>query len=82
MGSEDIVDQAVTHVLERPGYAGGMVVLDERQADDLVQPFGDNLPEVRSKAAVVLRVLPAPTSVELDEFVGIVAGDQDRCHRT
>ena len=28
MRSEDIVDQAVAHVLEGPGYAGGMVVLD------------------------------------------------------
>ena len=56
---EDVVDQAVAHVLEGPGRAGGMVVLQAGQADDLVEPPGDELAEVRAEASVVLGVLSA-----------------------
>ena len=44
--AEDVVDQAMAHVLEGAGDAGGVVVLQAGQADDLVEPPGDDLAEV------------------------------------
>ena len=74
--AEDVVDQAVAHVLQGPGHAGGMVVLEAGQDDDLVEPPGDEQAQVRPEAAVVLRVLAAADQLHLHELVGVVAGDR------
>ena len=53
-----------------PGRACGVVVLDQRQADDLVQPFGDNLSQMGAVAAVVFRILSAADECQLDDSSG------------
>ena len=72
----DVVDEAVAHVLQRPGHARRAVVLDHRQEDQLVHPPRDDQAEVRAEVAVVLGVVPLVDEVHLHELVGIVAGDR------
>ena len=50
--------------------------LTQGRQDDLVEPLGHDPAQVGAVAPVVLRVLPPADERQLDEFVGVVAGDR------
>ena len=52
-----VVDRAVAHVLQGARDAGRAVVLQHREHHELVDPPGDQQPQVRAPGPVVLRVL-------------------------
>ena len=73
--SADVVDQSVAHVLERPGYACGAMVLEHGQEHDLVHPSRDEQAEMRSPGAIVLGIFSLADEFHHHELVRVVARD-------
>ena len=74
--SGHVVDRAVAHVLESARHARRAMVLEHRNADDLVDDLGDQLAQVRAVLPVVLRVVAVGDQVHPDEGVGIISCDR------